>query len=197
MTKTVGSGSISQKHGSEDPDPDPPQNVMDPEHCSLQLLLSLFFCVLTAFLMPVCQHFISPFPNWFIPLAPFYPSRLPPAVQYSMFHIIFIRRPYYTPQSEMTVKILHVTFTFIISFHLQVHLNTCTYFDFKVHLCIVFRLSESWRKHAKNWRPQDQLSNESKSWRPLQLTSLHRLDSFGLILTCWRPQDQLSSESRV
>jgi hypothetical protein len=26
-----GSGSISQKHGSEDPDP--PQNVMDPEHC--------------------------------------------------------------------------------------------------------------------------------------------------------------------
>ncbi len=26
------SESISQKHGSEDPDPDPPQNVMDPEH---------------------------------------------------------------------------------------------------------------------------------------------------------------------
>jgi hypothetical protein len=33
MTKIAGSGSISQKHGSEDPDPDPPQNVMDPEHC--------------------------------------------------------------------------------------------------------------------------------------------------------------------
>jgi hypothetical protein len=34
MTKIEGSGSgfISQKHGSEDPDPDPPQNVMDPEH---------------------------------------------------------------------------------------------------------------------------------------------------------------------
>jgi hypothetical protein len=36
MTKIAGSGSrsgsISQKHGSKDPDPDPPQNVMDPEH---------------------------------------------------------------------------------------------------------------------------------------------------------------------
>jgi hypothetical protein len=32
MTKIAGSGSISQKHGSEDPVPDPPQNVMDPEH---------------------------------------------------------------------------------------------------------------------------------------------------------------------
>ncbi len=30
MTKTAGSGSISQRHGS--PDPDPHQNVMDPEH---------------------------------------------------------------------------------------------------------------------------------------------------------------------
>jgi hypothetical protein len=31
MTKIAGSGSISQKHGSADPDPDldPPQNVMD------------------------------------------------------------------------------------------------------------------------------------------------------------------------
>ncbi len=27
------SGSISQRHGSADPDPDPHQNVMDPEHC--------------------------------------------------------------------------------------------------------------------------------------------------------------------
>jgi hypothetical protein len=26
------SGSISQRHGSADPDPDPPQNVMDPQH---------------------------------------------------------------------------------------------------------------------------------------------------------------------
>jgi hypothetical protein len=32
MTKIAGSGSISQRHGSSDPDPDPPQNVMDPQH---------------------------------------------------------------------------------------------------------------------------------------------------------------------
>jgi hypothetical protein len=30
MTKIAGSGSISQRHGSTDPDP--PQNVMDPQH---------------------------------------------------------------------------------------------------------------------------------------------------------------------
>jgi hypothetical protein len=29
-----GSGSINQRHGSADPDPDPPQNVMDPQHCN-------------------------------------------------------------------------------------------------------------------------------------------------------------------
>jgi hypothetical protein len=35
MTKIAGSGSesIRQRHGSADPDPDPPQNVMDPQHC--------------------------------------------------------------------------------------------------------------------------------------------------------------------
>jgi hypothetical protein len=35
MTKIAGSGSISQRHGTADPnpDPDPHQNVMDPEHC--------------------------------------------------------------------------------------------------------------------------------------------------------------------
>ncbi len=39
LTKIAGSGSISQRHGSEDPDPDPHQNVMDPEHrCSLWTL---------------------------------------------------------------------------------------------------------------------------------------------------------------
>jgi hypothetical protein len=36
MTKIPGSGSapgsISQKHGSADPDPDPQQNVTDPQH---------------------------------------------------------------------------------------------------------------------------------------------------------------------
>ncbi len=37
MTKIAGSGSISQRHGSADPDPH--QNVMDPEHCRQQLLL--------------------------------------------------------------------------------------------------------------------------------------------------------------
>jgi hypothetical protein len=31
MTKIAGSGSICQRHGSADPDPH--QNVMDPEHC--------------------------------------------------------------------------------------------------------------------------------------------------------------------
>jgi hypothetical protein len=35
MTKIAGSGSgsISQRHGSADSDPDPHQNVMDPQHC--------------------------------------------------------------------------------------------------------------------------------------------------------------------
>jgi hypothetical protein len=33
MTKIIGSGSISQRHGFADPDPDPHQNVMDPQHC--------------------------------------------------------------------------------------------------------------------------------------------------------------------
>jgi hypothetical protein len=28
-----GSGSISQRHGSVNTDPDPHQNVMDPQHC--------------------------------------------------------------------------------------------------------------------------------------------------------------------
>jgi hypothetical protein len=32
MTKIAGSGSISQRHGSADPDPDLHQNVRDPEH---------------------------------------------------------------------------------------------------------------------------------------------------------------------
>jgi len=31
MTKIAGSGSISLRHGSADPDP--PQNVMNPQHC--------------------------------------------------------------------------------------------------------------------------------------------------------------------
>ncbi len=37
MTKIGGSesGSISQRHGSADLDPDPHQNVMDPQHCKI------------------------------------------------------------------------------------------------------------------------------------------------------------------
>jgi hypothetical protein len=37
MLKIEGSGSesISQRHGSANPDPDPHQNVMDPQHCKL------------------------------------------------------------------------------------------------------------------------------------------------------------------
>jgi hypothetical protein len=30
------SGSISQRHGSADPEPDPHQNVMDQQHCKKQ-----------------------------------------------------------------------------------------------------------------------------------------------------------------
>ena len=47
MTNIAGSGSesgtISQRHGSEDPDPDQPQNVMDPQHCPLlwELLITI------------------------------------------------------------------------------------------------------------------------------------------------------------
>jgi hypothetical protein len=39
MTKIAGSGSISQRHGSADPDsdPDPHQNVMDPQHWTLYI----------------------------------------------------------------------------------------------------------------------------------------------------------------
>ncbi len=38
MTKITGSGSISQRHGSADPDP--PQNVMDPNQCCGSSLVS-------------------------------------------------------------------------------------------------------------------------------------------------------------
>jgi hypothetical protein len=39
MTKIAGSGSISQRHGSADPDPEQHQNVMDPEHCLLYVCM--------------------------------------------------------------------------------------------------------------------------------------------------------------
>jgi hypothetical protein len=38
LKKEVGSGSISQRYGSGDLDPDPRQNVTDPQHCFFQLL---------------------------------------------------------------------------------------------------------------------------------------------------------------
>jgi hypothetical protein len=49
MTKIAGSGSetgsISQRHGSTDPDPDPHQNVMDPEHWfkAVRFHMNLFY----------------------------------------------------------------------------------------------------------------------------------------------------------
>ncbi len=42
MTKIAGSGSIGQRNGSADPDPDPPQNVMDSQHWFLPWALSHF-----------------------------------------------------------------------------------------------------------------------------------------------------------
>jgi hypothetical protein len=44
MTKIPGSGSgsICQRHGSSDPDPDPHQNVMDPQHCILRSIIHCF-----------------------------------------------------------------------------------------------------------------------------------------------------------
>ncbi len=51
MTKKAGSESgsesISQRHGSADPDPDPLQNVMDPEHCNkvFKYLPHLEYCL--------------------------------------------------------------------------------------------------------------------------------------------------------
>ncbi len=44
MTKIVGSGSISQRHGSAHPDPDQHQNVMDPEHWKKHAPKMVFFC---------------------------------------------------------------------------------------------------------------------------------------------------------
>jgi hypothetical protein len=40
-----GSGSISQRHGSADPDSDPHQNVMDPQHCMVKE--KFFICAKT------------------------------------------------------------------------------------------------------------------------------------------------------
>jgi hypothetical protein len=53
MTKIAGSGSISQRHGSADPDPDPPENVTDPQHCMQARQLRLQLC-----------HVVSPQKFW-------------------------------------------------------------------------------------------------------------------------------------
>jgi hypothetical protein len=37
-----GSGSISQRHGCADPDPYPPQNVMDPQQCGQVFKIYLY-----------------------------------------------------------------------------------------------------------------------------------------------------------
>jgi hypothetical protein len=42
MTKIAGSGFISQRHGSADPDPDPHQNVIDPQHCTIENSKKIF-----------------------------------------------------------------------------------------------------------------------------------------------------------
>jgi len=42
LAKIARSGSMSQRHRSEDPDPDPPQNIMDPQHW------------LTVMVIPIC-----------------------------------------------------------------------------------------------------------------------------------------------
>jgi hypothetical protein len=42
MTKIAGSGSIIQRHGSGDPDPDPYQNVTDPATLQLAILYDLY-----------------------------------------------------------------------------------------------------------------------------------------------------------
>jgi hypothetical protein len=45
MTKIEGSGSesISLRHGSADPDPDPPQNVIDPQHWKKRISFEQIF----------------------------------------------------------------------------------------------------------------------------------------------------------
>ncbi len=39
MTKIAGYGSISQRHGSADLDPDPHSNIIDPEHCLFYFII--------------------------------------------------------------------------------------------------------------------------------------------------------------
>jgi hypothetical protein len=52
------SGSVSQRHGSADPDPDPPQNVMDPQHWlkSLKCFISNPFFPISGFVHVLCLY---------------------------------------------------------------------------------------------------------------------------------------------
>ncbi len=65
MTKIAGSGSesgsISQRHGSVDPDPDLHQNVMDPEHCICGGIF-LFHKKTLASVQTKCQCYLNPSP---------------------------------------------------------------------------------------------------------------------------------------
>jgi len=62
MTKIAGSGSgyISQKHGSADPDPH--QNVMDPQHCCSHCELTVNYCISN----PVQVRFRIKEQPWFV-----------------------------------------------------------------------------------------------------------------------------------
>jgi hypothetical protein len=55
LTKRAGSGSVSQRYGSEDPDPDPYQNTTDPEHwlvgCGTVNIMDLYAKVILFLMM--------------------------------------------------------------------------------------------------------------------------------------------------
>ncbi len=76
MTKIAGSGSaswsesgwIGRRYGSADPDPDPPQNVMDPQHCLKFIVSFLNLC-------PLAGRYDNPIPTRF--LAPTDCSKIP------------------------------------------------------------------------------------------------------------------------
>jgi hypothetical protein len=42
LKRGVGSGSFIQRYGSGDPDPDPHQNVTDPQHCFDNSVMQIF-----------------------------------------------------------------------------------------------------------------------------------------------------------
>ncbi len=68
MTKIAGSGSVSQRHGSADPDPDLPQNVMDPQHWSLLFRLYVYSTCLCMYaivqIVYICTHTVFALGNF-------------------------------------------------------------------------------------------------------------------------------------